>query len=138
MRVVLDTNVIYSALRSKTGASNALMRKIGEEFDIALSVPLVFEYESVLKRQALAIGYTAGDVDILLDYLCATVQPQPIHYLWRPLLRDPKDDMVLELAVNAGCQRIVTFNSRDFARSESLGIQSCTPAEFLALLGGKP
>lgn len=137
MRVVLDTNVIYSALRSKQGASNALLRLVGTgRFRVALSVALALEYESVLKRQALTIGYTTGDVDTLLDFLCGVAEPQTIYFLWRPQLRDPKDDMVLELAANAACQFIVTFNTRDFAGCERFGIQAITPAQFLAHLGG--
>lgn len=139
MRVVLDTNVIYSALRSKQGASNAILRLVGTgRFRVALSVALALEYESVLKRQALTIGYTASDVDTLLDFLCGVAEPQPIYFLWRPQLRDPKDDMVLELAANAACPFIVTFNTRDFAGCERFGVQAITPAQFLDSLGGVP
>lgn len=139
MRVVLDTNVIYAALRSKTGASHALLRKVGTgAFDLCLSVPLVLEYESVLKREALLMGYTSDDVDALVNYLCAVGLSQPIHFLWRPQLRDPKDELVLELAANASCQYIVTFNARDFAGSERFGVRAIAPAAFLALLGGSP
>lgn len=137
MRVVLDANVIYSALRSKNGASNALLRLVGTgRFELFLSVPLVLEYEDVLKREALALGYTAADVDTLLSYLCAQGKPQAIHFLWRPQLRDPKDELVLELAANAACQYIVTFNTRDFRGCERFGVQAITPAQFLAYLGG--
>lgn len=137
MRVVLDTNVLYSALRSKQGASNALLRLVGTgRFRLVLSVALALEYESVLKRQALTIGYMTSDVDTLLDFLCGVAEPQPIHFLWRPQLRDPKDDMVLELAAKAACQFIVTFNVRDFAGCERFGVQAITPAQFLDHLGG--
>ncbi|GAA4023977.1 putative toxin-antitoxin system toxin component, PIN family [Deinococcus rubellus] len=139
MRVVLDTNVIYSALRSELGASNRLLQQVGTGlFEMMLSVPLVLEYESVLKREALQIGYTVEDVDTLLNYLCAAATPQRIHFLWRPQVRDPKDDMVLELAANAACKYIITFNLRDFRGSERFGVQVMTPAQFLALLGGSP
>lgn len=138
MRVVLDTNVIYAALRSGTGASNALLRQIGTgKFEIYLSVALVLEYESVLKREELATHYTPEDVDALVSYLCAAGKPQAMHFLWRPQLRDPKDELVLELAANAACKYIVTFNTRDFAPSERFGVQAVTPAQFLALLGGQ-
>lgn len=134
---MLDTNVIYAALRSKTGASHALLRMVGTgRFDFYLSVPLVLEYEDVLKRESLAIGYTADDVDTLIRYLCAVGRPQKIHFLWRPQLRDPKDELILELAANANCRYIVTFNTRDFRGSERFGVTAITPAEFLALLGG--
>ena len=138
MRVVLDTNVIYAALRSGTGASNALLRQIGTgKFEFYLSVALVLEYESVLKREGQASHYTLADVEALISYLCATGKAQTIHFLWRPQLRDPKDELVLELAANAGCQYIVTFNTRDFVGSEKFGVQTITPAQFLTLLGGQ-
>ncbi|AZI43243.1 putative toxin-antitoxin system toxin component, PIN family [Deinococcus psychrotolerans] len=142
MRVVIDTNVIYSALRSESGASNALLQQVGTgQFEMMLSVPLVLEYESVLKREALQIGYTVEDVETLLNYLCAAATSQRIHFLWRPQVRDAKDDMVLELAANAACEYIITFNLRDFnlrdfRGSERFGVQVITPAQFLALLGG--
>ena len=137
MRVVLDTNVIYSALRSQLGASNALLQRLGTgQFEMLLSVALVLEYESVLKREALQIGYTAQDVETLLDYVCAVATPQRIDFLWRPQVRDPRDDLVLELAANGGCPYIVTFNLRDFRGSERFGVQAITPAQFLDVLGG--
>lgn len=103
-----------------------------------LSTALVLEYESVLKREALVIGYSPDEVDKLVGFLCTVATPQPIYFLWRPQLRDSKDDMVLELAANAGCRYIVTLNVRDFAGSERFGVQAITPAHFLALLGGSP
>lgn len=139
VRVVLDTNVMYAALRSRRGASNALLRQLGTNaFQIVLSTALALEYESVLKREALMLGYTTEDVDTLVDYLCAVARPHPIYFLWRPQLRDPKDDMVLELAVNAACPYIVTFNVRDFKGCERFGVQTVTPADFLTRLGGSP
>ncbi|MFC3862401.1 putative toxin-antitoxin system toxin component, PIN family [Deinococcus antarcticus] len=99
MRVVLDTNVIYAALRSGTGASNALLRQIGTgKFEFYLSVALVLEYESVLKRQGQASHYTLADVEALISYLCATGKAQTIHFLWRPQLRDPKSVFMKPLA----------------------------------------
>lgn len=139
MRVVLDTDVIYSALRSKSGASNVLLRLLGTgRYRVALSVALGLEYESVLKRQALTTGYTVQDVETLLDYLCAVCEAQTIYFLWRPQLRDPKDDLVLELAANAACSHIVTFNLRDFAGCQRFGVEAVTPTQFLSLLGGVP
>jgi predicted nucleic acid-binding protein len=67
----------------------------------------------------------------IVDYLCAACEPQAIYYLWRPILRDPKDDMVLEVAVAAGCDTSVTFNARDFQGADRFGLRIQTPAEFL-------
>jgi predicted nucleic acid-binding protein len=137
MRVVLDTNILVAAFRSKRGASNVILSKVGKGFfDLALSVPLMFEYEDVLSRPEFAFDPT--QVNAVLDYLAATSIEQQIRFLWRPFLKDPKDDLVLELAFNAGCSHIVTFNIKDFKNSLQLGIQAILPRDFLALIGGSP
>ena len=135
MRIVLDTNILVAAFRSKRGASNALLSKVGTSiFEIALSVPLMFEYEDVLARPEFA--FDPMQVDAVLDYLAAVGVEQQIHFLWRPFLKDPKDDMVLELALNAKCSHVVTFNIKDFKGSQQFGIEAIAPKDFLALLGG--
>ena len=136
-RIVIDTNVFVSALRSSRGASHRLLTLVGGQgFEIALSVPLVVEYEDVAKRQTDATGLTYEDVDDIIDYLCSVAHLQEIHFLWRPVLRDPGDDHVLELAVEAGCRFVVTHNIRDFAGSEQFGVTAITPGEFLRRIGG--
>ena len=75
------------------------------------------------------------EINDLLDYLCKISRHQTPFYLWRPLLRDPSDDMVVEAAVAGGCDSIVTFNSRDFAGVEQFGIRVMTPREFLVEIG---
>lgn len=131
-RIVLDTNVVVSALRSNRGASFRLLSEIDSgRFEICLSVPLVLEYEAVLFRQARALGLTRRDVGDVLDYLCSVAQLQSIFFLWRPQLRDPSDDMVLEVAVAAGCRYIVTFNTRDFGSGRAFALRVVTPREFL-------
>jgi len=137
VRVVLDTNVVVAALRSSRGASHRLLRLVGTgRFELALSVPLVFEYEDVLTRLLPELAVKQEDLDAVLDYLCSVAVLQSIHYLWRPFLKDPKDDMVLELAVNAGCSHVVTFNLKDFRGSQELGVQAVPPRAFLELIGG--
>lgn len=136
-RIVIDTNVFVSALRSSRGASHRLLTLVGgQDFEIALSVPLVVEYEDVAKSQTDATGLTYEDVDDIIDYLCSVAHLQEIHFLWRPVLRDPGDDHVLELAVEAGCRFVVTHNIRDFAGSEQFGVTAITPGEFLRRIGG--
>jgi putative PIN family toxin of toxin-antitoxin system len=138
-QVVLDTNVLVAALRSRQGASFALLSRVGSEdagFEIHLSVPLLFEYEDVLQRQATATGLTQADIGDVLDFLCAVAHHRQIFFLWRPVLRDPRDDMVLELAVEARADYVVTFNTRDFAGAEQFGVQVTTPGELLRKLGG--
>lgn len=135
-RIVIDTNVLVAGLRSPRGASHRLLRLIGTaDFEMALSVPLVLEYEDVLKRQGTDLGLTRDDADRLVDYWCSVAHLQEIHFLWRPVLRDPKDDHVLELAVEAGSKGIVTHNVKDFAGTESFGIQVVRPGEFLRRIG---
>jgi putative PIN family toxin of toxin-antitoxin system len=134
-RVVLDTNVLVAGLRSK-GASYRLLSLIGSEaFEIALSVPLVLEYESVLKRQSKQLGLTHGDLDVVLDYICSVASLHEVFYLWRPVLRDPKDDFVLELAVGAACGSIVTFNLRDFEAARTFDVRVERPLAFLKRIG---
>jgi predicted nucleic acid-binding protein len=77
-------------------------------------------------------------VDDVLDFLCASASPREIFYLWRPMLSDPKDDFVLELAVESGCEYIVTFNMKDFAGAENFGVTAIKPQEFLRALGEIP
>jgi len=138
-RVVLDTNVIVAGLRSRRGASHQVLHWVGTgRFVHVVSVPLVFEYEDVLRRRNSGLQLSAGDIDAVLNYLCATGEHQPIHFLWRPLLPDPRDDLVLEVAVNGQCDRIITFNGRDFAGSERFGITPIVPRAFLEQLGDIP
>jgi putative PIN family toxin of toxin-antitoxin system len=135
-KIVIDTNVLVAALRSKKGASFRLLRLIGKErFEINVSVPLVVEYEAAAKRLVRRGGLSARDVDDVLDYVCAQARHRKIHYLWRPFLRDPNDDMVLELGVAAGCDIVVTYNKRDFARIGQFGLEALTPREFLERIG---
>ena len=130
--VVLDTNVLVAGLWSRDGASHQILELVRRgRIRPALSVPMVLEYEMVLRRQSSGMGLRPVDVDAILDFLCAVGHHQRIHFLWRPTLRDPRDELVLELAVAAGCREIVTFNSRDFAGAEHLGVAPVLPAEFL-------
>ena len=138
LHAVIDTNVLVAALRSRRGASFQLLKRIGSgEFRICLSVPLALEYEDAGKRAAREVGLTAADVDDVVDYLCSVADLREIHFLWRPFLRDPNDDHLLELAVESGSRWIITFNIRDFAGSEQFGVKALTPQQFLAKLEGR-
>ena len=89
----------------------------------------------MLREHARELSFSAADVTGLLDYLCGVSHRQAIHFLWRPALRDPADESILELAVGAGCDAIVTHNVRDFAGARTFGVQVMTPAAFVGLLG---
>lgn len=130
--IVLDTNVLISALRSQRGAAFRLLSLVGTgRFDIALSVPLVLEYEGVADRLLADLAVSTGELSDILDYLCSVAIHRPVFFLWRPTLPDPKDDMVLELAVDAGAAVIVTFNIRDFVGVQRFGVRAVTPREYL-------
>ena len=103
-------------------------------FTVCLSVPLILEYEDVLLRQLNSHTLSEKDIRDYLDYIVSVGTHHEIHYLWRPTLRDPNDEMLLELAVKAQCRFIVTFNKRDFRGSSDFGIELVSPAEFLAFL----
>jgi len=131
-RIVLDTNVLVSALRSRRGRSNQLVALVGSErFELVLSVPLVLEYEDAALRQIDAMVYSPDEVREIIDFLCWAGEATPIYYLWRPFLSDPKDDLVLEAAVAGRCDTIVTFNQRDFKGVDKFGLQVRTPRAFL-------
>jgi putative PIN family toxin of toxin-antitoxin system len=134
--VVLDTSVLVSAIRSRRGASFELVSLVGTEaFDVAVSVPLVLEYEDALLRHIAASTLTKEDVRSLIDYVCNVAVKQEVFFLWRPFLRDPGDDLVLELAIAARCEAIVTHNLRDFRGAEKFGVNILTPGQFLRKLG---
>lgn len=136
MRIVLDTSVLVTAARSRQGASFSLISSLPDpRFEIALSVALYTEWQAVLTRpEHLPPGLRVEDVLGYLRYLTSIAHLQDVFYLWRPFLRDPDDDMVLECAVASGSQYLVTHNIRDFRRIGELGVAPITPASFLALL----
>lgn len=129
-KVIIDTNVLVAALRSRRGASFALLELIGAGvFDLVVSVPLVLEYEDACLRGRLALA--PKDITAVIDYFCAVGAHQPIYFLWRPFLPDPKDDMVAEVAFAAGATFIITHNLRDFRPVSALGVTPITPSLFL-------
>lgn len=136
-QIVLDTNVFVAALISKRGAAYKLLSLIDKGmFEIHLSVPLVLEYEEVAKRlSGSQIALTLQEIDDVIDYLCALSRHRQVYFLWRPFLSDPSDDMLLELAVSADCEFIVTYNIRDFEGTAHFGVQAVTPKSFLELIG---
>jgi predicted nucleic acid-binding protein len=136
MRVVLDTSVLVAAARSRRGASFAVVNSIpAAEFQICLSVALYTEWQEVLTRsENLPPGQTAEDAIGFVRYLASQAHLQEIYFLWRPMLADADDDMLLELAFAASSQHIITHNIADFHGSERLGVTAVTPREFLKLI----
>jgi putative PIN family toxin of toxin-antitoxin system len=140
MRIVLDTTVLVAAMRSRQGASQALLRQLpSQRFQLALSVALYMEWQAVLTRpEHRPPGVDDAQMLGFLRYLASLAHLQDIHYLWRPFLRDANDDMVLECAVASGSRFIVTHNVRDFRRSQELGVQAVSPGRFLQHLEAPP
>ena len=135
MTIILDTNVLVAAVRSHSGASAEIMRRILlGEIKMVASVPLFIEYEAVLLRPVhlKAAQVLPADVSNLLDVLAGVVVPVEVFYLWRPQLKDANDEMVLEAAVNGQVAVIVTFNTKDFLPSaEKFHLRVMKPNEFL-------
>lgn len=136
IRVVIDTNVLVAAARSRRGASFALVSSIpSERFLPCLSVGLYAEWQDALTRdENLPPGRSPQEVRNFLRYLASQSHLQQVHFLWRPFLHDADDDMVLELALAARCQYIITHNATDFRRAEQLGVLPIPPRDFLNLL----
>ncbi|MCO6450721.1 MAG: putative toxin-antitoxin system toxin component, PIN family [Caldilineales bacterium] len=128
-----------SALLSQRGAAYRLLMLVDQgQFEINLSVPLVAEYEAVAKRSLAQTALSEQDLDDILDYICSVANLRKVFFLWRPLLRDASDDMVLELAVASESKIIVTFNEKDFAGCEQFGIEAINPRSFLQRIGVLP
>ena len=140
MRVVLDTTVLVAASRSRNRASYQLVSMLpSRQFEIALTVALYTEWQAVLTRpEHMSPGITAEAALGFLRYLATMAHLQDVHFLWRPFLRDPDDDMVLECAASSGSQFIVTHNTRDFRRAPELKVQAILPGDFLKLLRSSP
>ncbi len=133
--MVIDTNVLIAALRSRRGASYELLRQVGDpRWRLHCSTALLLEYEEVARRQTAELWAEPERVEEVLDYLAANAEEHAISFRWRPLLADPDDDFLMELAMNAGARYIVTHNVKDFAGVERFGIEVVTPAQMLQKL----
>lgn len=118
MRIVLDTSVVVSGLRTRLGAGNAVLREVAQLRLVPLANPPLFlEYEDVLKRpeHRLVHGLSLEAIDEFLAEFAALIEPVEVHFQWRPQTPDPNDEMVLETAINARANAVVTYNVADFA-----------------------
>jgi putative PIN family toxin of toxin-antitoxin system len=127
IRAVLDTNILVAGFSSQSGASYALLEHaMSGRFVMLASPALWLEYEATLKR---------ADIDDALNALASVVTPVQSHFLWRPQLRDPKDELVLEAAANGMARHLVTLNVRDFTpAAHTFGIAITNPAKLLNLV----
>ena len=131
-RIIVDTNILVAATRNRNGPSFALMQLVRAQKILMCCSPALFlEYEDVLQRaeQRVASGLRIKDVDAILNELAALLEPVLTHYQWRPQLRDPADEMVLEAAANAQVDALVTYNLRDFVPAKRFGIPVLTPEQ---------
>ena len=133
--VVLDTNVVIAALRSRRGASFAILRRIGEAWTPLISVPLILEYEAVRLREADLLNIQTQAVETIIRAFCFFGRETPVYFRLRPSLPDPNDEFLLELAVAGHANAIVTHNVKHFAEAERFGIAVMTPREFLRRIG---
>ncbi len=138
-QIVLDTNVLVAAMRSKHGASHRLLNLLGDgRWRPNVTVAMVLEYETVLKRSCREFGLTEEDIDDAVDAICSQAGLHRLYFLWRPVASDPDDDLVLEAAIASHSDFLITFNKRDFPDSLRFGIRCLTPKEFLILLKELP
>lgn len=132
--VILDTNVLVTALRSQRGASRKIVRSVfAGQIEIGASPALFLEYEAVLSRaeQRAAFGLTLLEVREFLDGLAILTTPIALSFLWRPQLNDAADEMVLEAAVNGMATDLVTWNLRDFKpAAHRFGLRVSPPDVF--------
>jgi putative PIN family toxin of toxin-antitoxin system len=135
-KAVIDTNVFISALKSRKGASYKLLFMADrEKFIQVLSTPLVFEYEELAKRKDTGLQLNDHEIDTIIDALCALSEHCQLYFLWRPFLKDTRDDLVLELAVESQSDYIVTYNLKDFQHIGNFHIKAVTPQGFFQIIG---
>lgn len=136
-QVVIDTNVIISAIRSKRGASYQLLLTLVQKpnWQLNLSTALLLEYEEKVFEHASDFGYSTNEIENFLDFLCSVANEPSIYFRWRPFLKDADDEMILDLAIAANADFIVTHNLRDFRNVQKFNLKAITPFEFLQILG---
>ncbi len=135
LRAVMDTNVLYAAFRSRRGASFEVFRRLRlKEWTVVVSNHLVHEYEEVLKVNRADLGLSLEDVDELLNAICACAEEWQLSSGWEPVLADPDDEPLVQLAVESATKRITTHNVRHLRPAVALGVEVLRPAEFLGKL----
>lgn len=137
MQLVLDTNVMVAAFRSRRGASNVLLHlAIAGRFKPLCSTALFLEYEAVLSREETraVTGHSLADVQTVMAGFALLAEPVELSFRMRPMLKDSDDEMVLEAALNGRADAIVTHNVRDFAPALQLGFEIVRPGEMVRRL----
>ncbi|ESQ80999.1 putative toxin-antitoxin system toxin component, PIN family [Asticcacaulis sp. YBE204] len=138
MKIVLDTNVVVAAMRSTQGGSSELLRQARKgRIQLLANVALALEYEAIclMPEHVLAAQLSRAQADIFVTAVIAMCDPVETHFLWRPQLRDPADEFVLEAAVNGGASAVITFNQRDFLPAAGrFGLDVMKPVDLIRRL----
>jgi putative PIN family toxin of toxin-antitoxin system len=135
-QLVLDTNVIMTGFRSNRGASYKLLSLLDDKrWNINLSVSLVLEYETILKRQQQSLELSPLEIEQAIEDICSIANLHSIFYTWRPTAHDPNDDFIIDLAVKCQADFLITYNEKDFKGISSFGIRVVTPKQFLEIVG---
>jgi putative PIN family toxin of toxin-antitoxin system len=135
-QIVVDTNVLVSGLRSSLGASYKLLSILNDRrWQVNVSTALLFEYEEILKGASKDLGLTLQEVDLAIAAICNIANFHPIFFLWRPMIKDADDEFLIDLALKAQADFIITYNQRDLQPVERFGIQVVTPKQFLQIVG---
>jgi len=135
-QIVIDTNVIVSGLRSRRGAAYKLLTMLKDNrWQVNISTALIPEYEEILKREQADLGLSEQDIDDVIDGICHIANHQIIYYVWRPASHDPDDDFLIDLAVAAQANFLITYNPKDVKSIEQFGIEVISPKEFLQRMG---
>lgn len=116
IRVVLDTDVVIAGFLYPDGASRQLLLDaLDGRFELLLSTPLLFEYESVMRRPEHLARAAATDLEVIeiLDALAGICVPVVFDYTWRPTGAHEDDELVVETAVNGHADVLATFNTKD-------------------------
>jgi putative PIN family toxin of toxin-antitoxin system len=136
-RAVMDTNVLIAAFRSRSGASFEIFQRLRRnEWTAVLSNHLLYEYEEVLKASAAPLSLSLADVDQILNAISARGEEWSLTHNWEPVLTDPDDEPLAQLAQESGALVIITHNTRHLQPATALGIQILKSREFLAKLRG--
>lgn len=118
-KIVLDTNVFVSALRSEGGASRQILKALFQgHLRGLMSNTLWTEYEDLLGRNIWTDVTTEEEREVLLATYAASCDWVKLYYSWRPNLKDEGDNFLIELAVAGGAEAIVTHNVKDFKQGE--------------------
>ncbi len=138
MLLTLDTNILYQALLSTTGASHFILQQVrNRRIQIALSVPVFLEYKDVLTREKSLKDFKLqlNDVDKFLRFIAYIGKTFEIYFLFHPNLKDEKDNMIVELAITSQSDYLITSNIRDFKNAELKfdELKVITPGEFVKM-----